>query len=96
MSGMRINVLPMAGVVLRLQNTQGGRVMDPSPIKVLVRRVDLAGEGPVETLRLMNGAAPLVQGRWQVMLAPSADYVATDFYGCRRRASRGQPRRWLE
>jgi hypothetical protein len=83
MSGMRINVLPMAGVSFYFQNTQGGRVTDPSPIKVLYRRVDLAGEGPQETLRLTNGAAPLVQGRWEFMLAASSDYVATDFYGCR-------------
>ena len=83
MTGMRINVLPMAGVSFYFQSTQGGRVMDASPIKVLYRRVDLAGEGPVETLRLTNGSASLIQGRWQLMLAPSSGYVATEFYGCR-------------
>jgi Carboxypeptidase regulatory-like domain len=83
MTGMRINVLPMAGVSFYFQSTQGGRVMDTSPIKVLYRRVDLAGEGPAETLRLTNGSASLVQGRWQLMLAPSSAYVATEFFGCR-------------
>jgi hypothetical protein len=73
----------MAGVSFYFQSTDGGRVMDTSPIKVLYRRVDLAGEGPVETLRLTNGGASLIQGRWQLMLAPSSAYVATDFYGCR-------------
>ena len=29
----------------------------------------------------MNGLRRLVQGRWQVMLAPSSAYVATDFRG---------------
>jgi hypothetical protein len=83
MTGMRINVLPMASVFFDLVSTQGGRITDPSAIKLLVRRIDLAGEGPVETLPLNNGAGPLVQGRWQVMLAPSAAYVAADFRGPR-------------
>ena len=83
MTGMRINVLPMAGVSFNFQSTDGGRVMDTSPIKVLYRRVDLAGEGQPETLRMTNGGGSLIQGRWQLMLAPSSAYVATDFYGCR-------------
>jgi hypothetical protein len=82
MTGMRINLLPMAGVSFYFQSTQGGPVMDTSAIKVLYRRVDLAGEGAVETLRLTNGGASLIQGRWQLMLAPSSAYVATGFYGC--------------
>src|ERR1035438_2697513 len=45
-TGMRINVLPMAGIGFEFQNTQGGRVMDIGGIKVQYRRVDLAGEGP--------------------------------------------------
>jgi hypothetical protein len=57
--------------------------MDTSAIKVLARHVDLAGEGPAETLRLNNGAAQVLPGRWQLMLAPSGAYVATDFRGCR-------------
>jgi len=35
----------------------------------------------VNQRRFDNYAAQLVQGRWQVMLAPSAAYVATDFRG---------------
>jgi hypothetical protein len=83
MTGMRINVLPMAGVSFYFQGTDGGRVMDTSAIKMLYRRVDLAGEGPAETLRMPNGSASLVQGRWQLMLMPSPAYVATEFFGCR-------------
>jgi hypothetical protein len=78
-----VNLLPMANVFFDLQNSQGGRVADTSAIKVLARRVDLAGEGAAETLRLNNGTAQLVQGRWQVTLAPSAAWVATDFRGPR-------------
>ena len=80
MTGMRVNLLPRARVYVDLANTQGGRVTDPS-VKVLARRVDLAGEWAVETPRLINGAAQLVQGRWQLMLGPSPAYVATDFRG---------------
>jgi hypothetical protein len=80
MTGMRVNLLPRARVYVDLENTQGGRVTDPS-IKVLARRIDLAGEWAVETPRLTNGAAQLVQERWQLMLGPSAAYVATDFRG---------------
>jgi hypothetical protein len=82
-TGMRINLLPMASVFFDVVNTEGGRITDPSAIKVLARRVDLAGEWAVETLRLSNGAGQLVQGRWQVMLAPSPAYVASDFRGPR-------------
>jgi hypothetical protein len=78
-----VNLLPMANIFFDLQNSQGGRITDTSAIKVLARRVDLAGEGAAESLRLNNSAAQLVQGRWQVSLAPSAAWVATDFRGPR-------------
>lgn len=97
MTGMRINVLPMAGVSFTFDSTQGGRMTDLSGIKMLYRRVDLAGEGPVETLKLTNGSASLVQGRWQFMLAPSAAYVATEYYGCRgERPESGRADGWNE
>ena len=83
MTGILILLVPMASVSFDFQSTQGGPVGDTSGIKVLARRVDLAGEGPVETLRLNNGAAQVLPGRWQVMLAPLAAYVATDFRGPR-------------
>src|ERR1019366_1039584 len=35
------------------------------------------------TPRLSNGMAQLVKGRWQLMLGPSAAYVASDFRGLR-------------
>jgi hypothetical protein len=83
MTGMRINLLPRAAVYIDLQSTQGGRVAEGSAVKVLARRVDLAGEWQVETLRLTGGTAQLVQGRWQLKLAPSPVYVAADFRGLR-------------
>jgi hypothetical protein len=83
MTRMFILMVPMASLGFDFQSTQGGPVGDTSAIKVLARHVDLAGEGPVEPLRLNNGAAQVLPGRWQVMLAPSAAYVATDFRGPR-------------
>lgn len=83
MTGMRINLLPKASVYFDLQSAQGGRMADASAVKMQVRRIDLAGEGAAETLRMSNGVGQLVQGRWQLMLAPSAAYVATDFRGCK-------------
>ncbi|MEO8369279.1 MAG: carboxypeptidase-like regulatory domain-containing protein [Candidatus Solibacter sp.] len=94
---MRINLLPMAGVSFGFKNTQGGRITDLSGIKIQYRRVDLAGEGPVETLKVTNGSAGLLPGRWQVMLVPSPAYVATDFQGPRgERPERGRADGWNE
>jgi len=89
MTDMRINLLPMAGVSFNFQNTQGGRIVDTGGIRIQYRRVDLAGEAPVETLKLANGSAGLLPGRWQVMLAPSPAYVATEFRGPRGERSEG-------
>ena len=84
LSGMRINLLPMAGVIFDFQNTEGGRIADTSGIQIMHRRVDLAGEGPAEPLKLSSsGLAGLLPGRWQLMLGPSPTYVASDFRGPR-------------
>ena len=96
-TGMLINLLPMATVLFHLESLQGGRIADPSAVKVLARRVDLAGEWAVETMRLSNSAAQLVQGRWQLMLAPSAAHVASDFRGPRgERPEGGRADGWNE
>jgi hypothetical protein len=51
----------------------------------------------VDTLKLTNGSAGLLPGRWQVMLAPSPAYVATDFQGPRgERSERGRADGWNE
>jgi len=97
MTRMLIVLVPMASLGFDFQSTQGGQVTDTSAIKVLARRVDLAGEGPVETLPLNNGAAQVLPGRWQLMLAPSGAYVATSFRGCRgERSESGRADGWNE
>jgi hypothetical protein len=74
---------PRPVVHIDFRTTLGGQLTDTGAIQVLARRVDLAGEAPAESLKLVNGAVTLVQGRWQLMLAPSAAYVAADFRGPR-------------
>ena len=82
MTGMRVNLLPLAGVAFRFRNTEGGTIADTSGIKILRRRVDLAGEAPSEPLKLSgSGGVGLLPGRWQLMLESSPAYVATDFQG---------------
>ncbi len=78
---VRVPLLPRAGVRFDFRTTQGGQMQDASGMQVLARRVDLAGEAPPETVRLVNGNASFIQGRWQFKLAPSAAYVAADFRG---------------
>jgi hypothetical protein len=82
MTRMTVTLLPMSNVRFDIQSTQGGRLMDTSRIKLQARRVDLAGEGEVEDLP-NSALAQLLQGRWQMMLVPSAEYVAADFRGPR-------------
>jgi hypothetical protein len=94
---MRINLLPMAGITFAFQNTEGGRITDTGGIRIQSRRVDLAGEGQVETLNLSKSSAGFLPGRYQVMLAPSPAYVATDFWGTRgEHPSNGRADGWNE
>ncbi|MEO8592932.1 MAG: carboxypeptidase-like regulatory domain-containing protein [Candidatus Solibacter sp.] len=83
MTGMRVLLLPMTAVGFGFQTTQGARFTDTSGIKMLARRVDLAGEGETETLKFSGTSASVLPGRWQFMLEPSPAYVATDFRGPR-------------
>ena len=42
------------------------------PASVFLKRIDLAGEAPAETLKLNNGTVSVLPGRYLVSLAPSA------------------------
>ena len=77
---IRFTLLPQASVFFNFKGPQGQSI-DTSSVKLQVRRVDLAGESPAENLRVNFGRTQLVQGRWQVQLAPNSTYVATDFRG---------------
>jgi hypothetical protein len=78
--GLRINLLPQASIFFNLRGAQG-QTLDGDPVKVRVRRIDLAGESPAEDLRIRGSRAGFLQGRWQVRIAQNPNWVATDFRG---------------
>jgi len=94
--GLRIILVPQASVFFSFRGPQG-QAIDASALKFQFRRVDLAGESPAEDLRMNNGRAAFIQGRWQVRLVPNAAYVATDFRGPRgERPDGGRGDGWNE
>jgi len=97
MTDMKIAVFPMANLFFEFTNPQGSRLADTRGIKIQARRVDLAGEGETETLKMNGTSASVLQGRWQFMLAPAQGYVATDFRGPRgERPEGGRADGWNE
>ena len=69
----------------------------PAGIKVLSKRIDLAGEAPPEPLKLTNGATTVLPGRYLLSFAPNAAYVPTDFRGCRgERPESDRADGWIE
>ena len=93
---MRVALLPQAGIFLSLKGPQG-QLIDAGAVKLQVRRIDLAGEGPAENLRVVNSRTQFVQGRWQVQVVPNGTYVATDFRGPRgERPEGGRADGWNE
>jgi hypothetical protein len=81
-------LLPMANVSVSYRGQQG-KFIDPSSVALQMRRVDLAGESPIEKQKITTGRTQLVQARWQFQLVPNPTYVATDFRGCRNERSEG-------
>jgi hypothetical protein len=96
LSGLRISLLPAAGVSFNFRGPQG-QPIDPTTVKMQMRRVDLAGEGPVEPMKLNNGSAQFVQGRYQLQILPNSAYVALDFRGPKgERPDSGRADGWNE
>jgi carboxypeptidase family protein len=94
--GMRINLLPQASIFFSFRGPQG-QTIDAGTLKMQARRIDLAGEGTIENLRINNGRAAFVQGRWQIQLTPNPTYVATGFRGPRgERPEGGRADGWNE
>jgi protocatechuate 3,4-dioxygenase beta subunit len=48
---------------------------------IRIRRADLAGAGPAFMLPVLNGAATIPAGRWEVMLQPPSGYYVSRFSG---------------
>ena len=96
MTGVSITLLPVPTVNIDLRSTQGGRLMDSTGVKMMVRRVDMAGVGQPEALSGPAGGS-LLPGRWQIRLAPSPVYVAAEFRGPRgEQAEGGRADGWNE
>ena len=79
-TGISLSMIRLASIAFNFEGVAG---LDPNRIPMLIRRKDLAGESEAQSLRLVNGIAALNPGRWEVQLAPSPAYVATDFHGLR-------------
>jgi hypothetical protein len=57
----------------------GGRYFNPSNLQLLARRKDLAGVGPIRTLRIYLNRVQLPPGRWELLLRPPPGYVVVGF-----------------
>ncbi len=95
MTGMRVPLVLMPGLTFQFQGLDGP--LDATGIKVLSKRIDLAGEAPPEPLKLVNGATTVLPGRYLLSFAPNAAYVPLDFRGCRgERPEAGRADGWIE
>jgi hypothetical protein len=95
MTSLRVPLVPMPGLGFSFQGAQAP--MDAAGFKVLSKRIDLAGEAPPETLKLVNGGTVVLPGRYLLSLAPSPGYVPMDFRGCRgERPEAGRADGWIE
>ena len=73
------------------------QALESGAMKLMARRKDLAGEGPAETVKLVNRRAALTPGRWEVMLVPPSGYYVSGFLGpVRTRRGGIHPEGWNE
>jgi hypothetical protein len=64
--------------------------------QLLVRRKDLAGTGPAQTIQVANNRALLAPGRWELLLAPPAGYYVSGFSDGRGASGASRPEGWNE
>ncbi len=96
---IRLSLAPIPDISLYIRDD--GRKPLRSGLKVLARRKDLAGVGPVRTLPAGGGPNPtsasLGLGHWEVMMTPMADRYVGGFYGPGyERSERRRPDGWNE
>ena len=93
-TGLNVSLIRLSEVRVSFEGISG---LDTSSVPVQVRRKDLAGESEPQPLRIVNGAATLNPGRWQLRLPPSPSYVATDFRTSRNEGlETGRADGWVE
>jgi protocatechuate 3,4-dioxygenase beta subunit len=89
-----VTLSPLPTLEVRIADTRGQSVDAPG-IQILSRRKDLSGDGKPNTLRLKDGSAQLMPGRWDLSLAPTPGYVVAKFSGPRAEET-GGPDGWHE
>jgi hypothetical protein len=91
-----LSLRPLPELAFGFESAQGAPI-DGSAVKLVARRKDLAGEAPAETLRIVNGRAALMPGRWELAVVPSPAFCVLDFRGPRsERPENGRPDGWNE
>ncbi|MBS1859419.1 MAG: carboxypeptidase regulatory-like domain-containing protein [Acidobacteria bacterium] len=93
-TSVNVALVRMADLAITFEGIAG---IDPNRVPIQVRRKDLAGESEPQALRVVNGAAALNPGRYELRLVPSPAYVAVDFRGPRlERPESGRADGWVE
>ncbi|MGB9454756.1 MAG: carboxypeptidase-like regulatory domain-containing protein [Bryobacteraceae bacterium] len=99
-SDIRLALVPIADTLLYIRD-DGRKPLKSAAMKVLARRNDLAGEGPVQTMPAGSGFSGtrvfLGPGHWELMMAPMTDRYVAAFYGpAYERSERRRPDGWNE
>ncbi len=65
-------------------------------MQLFARRRDLAGEGPVQKVRLIDKRIPMLPGRWEFLLTPPPGYYVSGFNGSEYRGRATRADGWNE
>lgn len=89
-----LTAIPELGFSVR---DTGGKAITGDSVQVFARKRNLAGTGPVQTLKIQQGRKFLGPGRWELAMVPMADYYVSGFSGPNyERTPRGRPDGWNE
>jgi Carboxypeptidase regulatory-like domain len=79
LSDIRMSLSPLPTVQFSVEDAQG-QPIDPQQFQVMVRRKNIGGDSPAETLQVAaSGKAPLLPGRWDVAIEPTTAYCVVGF-----------------
>jgi hypothetical protein len=94
---MRIGLQSLPSVAFSFEDSKGQPITDVRSIQVSARKKDLAGDGKPEAVKLGAGPVPLMPGRWDVAVAPTAGYYVSGFTSSGSDgADRTHPEGWNE
>jgi len=75
-SDLRLNLRPLPQLQFTFRDNQG-QTIDSHSVRVMARRKDLAGIGPIRTLELAGDRLAFLPGRWELALAPEPGYFVS-------------------